>query len=123
MQLSEDSTPGEYIIRSYQPGEFIVNEKSYNKSLIVSKNKLIPSWPPQTIEELKSDHFQIISDLKPELMILGTGEKQHFPDAKILATIINNNIGLEIMNTRAACRTFNLLIAEGRNVACALIIS
>ena len=60
--------------------------------------------------------------LEPEIVLLGTGDRQHFPHPRLLAPLTERRIGVEVMDTRAACRTFNILVAEGRRVAAALVI-
>lgn len=121
MQFSEDQNTGKYFINSYHPGEIKINQTVYAHSIIVTAESL-SEWPPQTIDELKSQDFDIVAKQNPEVVLLGTGKKQYFPKAAILATLIEHNIGFEIMDTAAACRTYNALMAEGRRVVAALII-
>ncbi len=111
-----------YIIRSYDTGELVVNEYRHTSSVIVTPQQIIGEWPPQLFEDLTPEHFHPLADLKPQLVILGTGATQQFPDPALYATLVEMNIGIEIMTTPAACRTYNVLVAEGRKVAAALLL-
>ena len=75
-----------------------------------------------TLESLTHDNIAALALLKPELVLFGTGDLLRFPDSRLLASLAAARIGAEIMDTRAACRTYNILAEEGRNVAAALII-
>lgn len=122
MQLSQDPNRGKFYIRSYSPGTIRVNSQSYTHSIVLTTTQLIDDWAPQQIHELKPTDFAAIAQENPELVLLGTGKQQHFPPAAIMATLIEHHIGYEIMDTAAACRTYNVLVAEGRNVVAALLI-
>ena len=121
MQLDIDSTSSTQI-KSYQAGTICINDTFYEDSIIITPQQVIAPWPPQSIEELTAEHLQGILQLSPELVIIGSGEKHKFLSATLLRPFIEQKIGVEIMNTPAACRTFNLLAAENRNVAAAIIV-
>ena len=110
------------LIRTYAAGQIIVNQDSYTRSLVVLPGQIIADWPPQTFEELAVAHVAALVPLRPELVILGTGRRQRFPRAALLAPLMEAGIGWEIMDTGAACRTYNILMGEGRNVAAALLM-
>ncbi len=122
MPLTLDENSANYQIRSYQPGQIQINDKIYPQSVIVAPRTLIPHWQPDTITELSPEHLTIILTLKPAILLIGTGEKLTFPPIEIYGDLINHGIGVEIMDTRAACRTYNALSAEDRNVVAALLI-
>lgn len=122
MLFHEEKNSSIYTVKSYQPGTLVINDLTYTKSLIICYNQLIPDWPPQTFNALTSKDLDILLQLKLELVLIGTGSKQHFPSAAILSPLIQANLGYEIMDTAAACRTFNLLATDGRKVAAALLI-
>jgi uncharacterized protein len=122
MQLSQDPNHGKFYIRSYSPGKIVVNNHSYDRSIVLTSTRLIDDWSPQQINQLKPADFTDIAQENPEVVLLGTGRQQHFPPAAIMATLIEHNIGYEIMDTAAACRTYNVLVAEGRKVTAALLI-
>jgi uncharacterized protein len=122
VSLTLDDNHAAYQIRAYQPGSIQINDQILHKSLIVTPNKLIQDWPPQTFSELSSEHLAIIIDLSPAIVLIGTGSTIQFPNAAIYGDLINAGIGVEIMDTHAACRTYNALTAEDRNVVAALVI-
>ena len=93
-----------------------------SESLILTSRQVITEWEPNKLIELTEAHMAMVLNLDPELVLLGTGAKQQFPAIEILATFHRAQIGIEIMDTAAACRTFNILVAEGRHVAAALLM-
>jgi len=109
-------------ITAYQPGMIEVNRQPYTHSIIISPETLISPWEPNCLEELTSEHFAAILELKPQIFLLGVGATHQFPADKLLSLIYNAGISVEIMNTSAACRTYNILLAEDRNVVAALLI-
>jgi uncharacterized protein len=110
------------LIRTYAAGQIIVNQDSYTRSLVVLPGQVIVDWPPQAFEELALAHLAALVTLSPELVILGTGRRQRFLRAGLLAPLVEAGIGWEVMDTGAACRTYNILMSEGRNVAAALLM-
>lgn len=122
MSLVQDENYAKYQIKAYEPGRIQVNEQVYTQSIIVSPLVLITDWKPQIISELAEEHLGIIFELQPAILLIGTGSKIHFPPIDIYGDLINHGIGVEIMDTSAACRTYNVLTAEDRNVVAALII-
>ena len=122
MRLNLETSDTTNIIRAYREGGVTVNEQNLCQSIIVTPERLISDWPPQIFEQLQREHFQIIVDLQPELLIMGTGSHQRFPPPDLLRSLLENNIGVEVMATAAACRTYNIVVAEGRRVAAALLM-
>lgn len=122
MSLNLDENSATYQIRAYQPGLIQVNDQMFATSIIITRDKLINSWSPQNIDELCREDLADVIALHPSILLIGTGHDLQFPDLKIYGDLINYGIGVEIMNTHAACRTYNVLTSEGRNVAAALII-
>jgi uncharacterized protein len=110
------------LIRTYGAGQIVVNQDSFVRSLIVLPGRLIADWPPQAFEDLALPHLETLVPLSPELVLLGTGKRQRFPRAELLAPLVKARIGWEVMDTGAACRTYNILMGEGRNVAAALLM-
>ncbi len=109
-------------ITAYQSGEIQVNAKSYKHSIIVSPHTLISPWQPTTLAELTTRDFAEILQLKPKILLLGVGAQCQFPTDDILAEVYNAGIAIESMDTGAACRTYNVLLAEEREVVAALLI-
>lgn len=123
MKLSLDTHDGaSNTIRGYAHGRIQVNAATYNQSLIVTPGQIVADWPPQSLDELTSDHLTQVAALGPEIVLLGTGEVQRFPHPALLASLMRARIGVEVMDTPAACRTYNIIMAEGRAVAAALFM-
>jgi len=122
MSLALEDNQAKYQIRAFRPGFIQINEQTYTHSLIVCAEKLITDWPPQTITELTHEHLQIIVEMQPAILLIGTGASIYFPPLDCYGELINAGIGVEIMDTGAACRTYNILTAEGRHVIAALMI-
>ena len=122
MKIQLETGAGRNIIRAYGPGQVTINREVYTASLIVTPDHIIQDWPPRTFTELSGAHFEAITNLDPEVVILGTGHCQHFPTPDTVQILDRANIGLEVMDTGAACRTYNILMSEGRRVAAALLM-
>lgn len=122
MELNLDTGKGQYHIRAYEVGFIQINDEKIDHSIIVTPNKLINPWSPQSLSELNATHFLPLFDLQPSIVLLGTGSHFAFPDPALLTDFYSQKIGIEIMTTAAACRTYMLLMAEGRKVAAALLI-
>jgi uncharacterized protein len=120
--LNLDESAALFQIRSFQPGKIQVNDKTLTNSIIISPDHLIENWQPQSLRELSANSFSIILDLKPDVLLVGTGSKLTFPSPEVYGHLINHGIGVEIMDTSAASRTFNALAAENRRVVAALLI-
>ena len=99
-----------------------VNGVRYETSLVVMPDRIADDWKVQNLESLTQDDIEALAALNPELILLGTGDILRFPDPRLLVNLTRAGIGAEVMDTRAACRTYNILAEEGRNVAAALII-
>ena len=110
-------------IRAFKPGFIQVNEKIFTQSIIVAPEKLITNWAPQTIAELTRENLNTVIALQPAILLIGTGTILQFPGIELYGDLINQGIGVEIMDTSAACRTYNALTSENRNVVAALIIA
>jgi uncharacterized protein len=122
MRFAEADTPGGLAIRSCAPGTIAVGDTLYHASLIVSPQGVIPDWPPREAAALTAEHLGAALALGPEILLLGTGLTQVFPDPALYAPLLPRQVGLEIMDTAAACRTYNILMSEGRQVVAALIM-
>ena len=107
---------------AYGQGYVAVNGVRYETSLIVMPDRITEDWKVLDLEALDQHDIEALVALKPELLLLGTGDVLRCPDPRLLANRTRAGIGAEVMDTRAACRTYNILAEEGRNVAAALII-
>jgi uncharacterized protein len=122
MTLILDENRSRFQIKAYAPGLIQINELTLTNSVIVSATQLITDWPPQTLTELTKQHFDTIIALKPAILLLGTGTTLVFPPLELYGHLLNEGIGVEIMDTKSACSTYNVLTSEDRNVIAALII-
>ena len=98
-----------------------VAEKIDYSIVIGSRGEKLP-WNCKSFEQLNAEHFAMLADMKPELVIFGSGTKLRFPPPAFLRSLMTHRIGLETMDTLAACRTYNILAGEGRHVVAALLI-
>jgi uncharacterized protein len=121
MPLAEDRITSRYSISAYTLNDITVNQKLYQQSLILSPEVLINPSPINSVDDLNEQTLQSVLDLNPDVVLLGTGEKQIFPEPRIFGLLGEKGIGLEVMNTGALCRTFNILVAEDRDVVAIII--
>lgn len=122
MKISLDQPSATNVVRSYGPGRIRIGEHSFSRSLIVSATTLIENWRPCEIADLRATDLEPLLRLRPEVLLIGSGTRQVFPDRATLAVLYAAGLGFEVMDTGAACRTYNVLVAEGRDVAAALIV-
>ena len=122
MKFERDSTEGRNTFTGYGEGYVAVNGMRHTASLVVGGDRVITDWPAASVDEISADHLAAIIALKPEIVLLGSGKAFRFPDAARLAPLYKAGIGVEVMDTPAACRTYNILLGEGRNVIAALIV-
>lgn len=92
-------------------------------SLAVTPNEIVENWRVGKFDDLNENHFRALLELQPEITLLGTGETLRFPHPRLSASLINAGIGLEVMDTGAACRTYNILVAEGRRVVMGVLLN
>jgi uncharacterized protein len=123
VKFERDPAAGRNTFTGYGAGYVEVNGKRHASSLVVSAERLVTDWPATSIDALGADHLAAILELKPEIAILGTGSTFRFPEPARLALLHQARIGVEVMDTQAACRTYNILLGEGRNVVAALIVT
>lgn len=121
MKLHPRSPLG-HTITAHGPGFVAVDGRRHQHSLLLLPDGLDPAWGPQRFEDLAAHHLAPLADLGDAVVLLGTGSRQRFPAPALLRPLIEAGIGLEVMDTAAACRTYNLLVAEARRVAAALIV-
>ena len=122
MKIERDDAGGRNTFTGHGEGYVEVNGKRHSSSLVVGGERIVTDWPATSVESLTADHLAAIVELKPEIVLLGTGTKFTFPDQSLLAPLYKAGIGVEAMDTPAACRTYNILLGEGRNVVAALIV-
>jgi uncharacterized protein len=123
MKLTLHSAPGIFSVHSYAPGAIRIQGDTFTRSLIITPGRLLTDWPPQRLAELEAAHVAALAELEAEVVLIGTGATLQFPPAAVLAPLTGRGVGVEIMDTAAACRTYNVLVSEDRRVAAALIIA
>ena len=126
MKFAQDRQDEGYVITAYEMDSASVsvsiNGKPFTQSLIITSTHLDENWDIESIHQLTPDHTDKILALNPELIIIGTGSKLIFPSVETYSSIIERGIGVDFMDTRAACRTYNILKSEDRDVVAALIL-
>lgn len=121
MKMRADKIEGLNAIARHGPGGIIVNGVEHTASVMVAWRGLVSPWQVARFEDLTADHFASLAALEPELVLFGSGPRIRFPSPSLLRPLIERRIGIETMDTAAACRTYNVLLAEDRSVVAALI--
>lgn len=122
MKFAEDHNDSNYHITGYDLEGVEINGVMHKQSFILSPMGIINDWHPQDLSTMRVEHLDAFYTMKPEVIILGTGVKQIFPEREILKYLVQKRIGYEIMDTQAACRTFNVIMGEGRTVVAGMFI-
>ena len=123
MKMRADRIEGQNAIARHGPEGVAVNGIEYTQSVIVPWTGAVQPWHAAGFESLVASHFARLAACKPELVIFGSGARLRFPPAALLRPLIEAGIGVETMDTAAACRTYNVLLAEGRSVVAALVFA
>jgi uncharacterized protein len=113
---------GANTITAYGEGYVMVNGERRSSSVVVLADR-IEQWKVQRFDDLSADDFRFLKELNVEIVLLGTGARQRFPHPRLTSTLAQAGIGLEVMDVQAACRTYNILVAEERRVAAALLFA
>lgn len=121
MKLHTTATQHYQTITAYDESGVEINAVRFSHSLIVLPETAPVAWPARSFEDLNTDHFAQIAATSPDVVILGTGARQRFVHPKLIGALTSRRIGVECMDSQAACRTYNILMAEGRKVVLALI--
>jgi len=122
MKLHSTETQQYQTVSSYDDTGVELNAIRFEQSLIVLPETPPAPWPVTSFDALTTEHFDQIDATRPDVVILGTGARQRFVHPKLIAALTARRIGVECMDNQAACRTYNILMAEGRKVALALIL-
>jgi uncharacterized protein len=121
MKLHNTQTQHYQTVTAYDEKGVEINAVRFSHSLLVLPETAPVAWPPTSFDSLSVDHFAQIGATAPDVVILGTGARQRFVHPKLIAALTERRIGVECMDNQAACRTYNILMGEGRKVALALI--
>ena len=121
MKLQPDKSTVQ-TISGYGPGWIAVDAERFSTSLVLGSRGERQPWPCGRFDELQTSHFAQLAALRPELVLFGSGSRLRFPRPQWLQPLVEQRIGLETMDTAAACRTYNILAGEGRHVVVALLL-
>jgi len=141
VKITLDEDHSRFGIYAYQPGEItiirpnesykadnssfgnqILKKEMLTNSLIIMPHCLISDWAPRNIDELTQQHFELLPQRPPQILLLGTGATHRWPSAELLGSLTNQGIAVEVMDTAAACRTYAILASDGRDIGAALLI-
>lgn len=122
MKFQPDSLPGINVITRQQPDTVWVGSTAFGHSVLVPWRGEVQAWPPASTAALSAADFERMLALEPELVIFGSGLRQRFVAPGLMRALIERRIGVETMDTAAACRTYNVLASEGRAVIAALLV-
>ena len=123
MKMRADRMEGQNAIARHGPEGVLVNGVEYTESVVVPWSGTVAPWHANGFDALTPEHFAQLAALKPELVIFGSGQRIRFPPPALLRPLIDARIGFETMDTAAACRTYNVLLAESRSVVAALVFA
>ena len=121
MKLHSTSTQQYQTVTAYDDAHVEINLIPFDHSLVVLPEIAPAPWPVASFDALTTENFEQINAIAPDVVILGTGARQRFVHPRLTASLTARRIGVECMDNQAACRTYNILMAEGRKVALALI--
>ena len=122
MKLHLDPATAKNAITGYGDGYVMVNRQRFERSLVVLPDRILLDWPPKRFDDLAPEHLAELAGLDREIILLGTGAQLRFPRPEIIQPLMRSGVGVEVMDMQAACRTYNILLAEDRRVAAALLI-
>ena len=122
MKFHLQNPAGVNVFTGYGANYVMVNNVRYATSLVVTPERINEDWRVAGFDDLGAGHFEFLRALKPAIVLLGTGTALRFPPPALSRCLAQARIGLEVMDTPAACRTYNILSAEGRNVVAAVLL-
>ncbi len=123
MKLQASSLTAAHFFTGYGEGYVLVNQERYEGSLVVMPERLWTEWGAKRFDDLCEADFAALVPLQPDVVLLGTGSRLRFPPRELTRPLAQARIGLEVMDLQAACRTYNILVEEGRKVAAALLLT
>lgn len=122
MQLSQENPDFRYVLRGISEAGVLVNQDTLGTSFMLTPDRLVPDWRPTSATDLQPSDMDAVLALQPALVLLGTGPRQRFPAAAVMAALLTRGVGIEVMDSAAAARTFNVLATEGRRVVAAFLL-
>jgi len=122
VKLQPDRIDSANVIGAHGPDGVTINGQVRRASVVVPAKGEVAEWPCRRLEDVRAEHFEQVARLAPEVVLFGSGARLRFAPAEALRPLIERGIGVETMDTGAACRTYNILVSEGRTVVAALLI-
>ncbi|VVE57133.1 hypothetical protein PIN31115_05146 [Pandoraea iniqua] len=122
VKLHQDPSQALNTVTGYGPGYIEINKTRHNHSVIVAPEGEIQAWPVSAFDALEPAHFEALRALDPEVVIFGSGERLRFAHPRLTASLTSTRIGVDSMDTQAACRTYNILMSEGRRVVLVVLV-
>jgi uncharacterized protein len=122
MKFHLEKAEGRNLFTGYGDGYVTVNHQRFERPVLVTPDAAVHEWDAPGFDALTPAHFEALLQLKPEIVIFGTGAALRFPRPELTRTLAAAGVGLEVMDTKAACRTYNILMAEGRQVLAAVLL-
>jgi uncharacterized protein len=122
MKFTRELPANIHVVRSYQSGSVRIGEQVITSNCLFNADEMVVAWRPQELADLQPGDFAAAMAWQPEIILLGTGARQVFPGREVYSAILGKGIGFEVMDTGAACRTYNVLVGESRRVAAALFL-
>ncbi|MEI7843665.1 MAG: Mth938-like domain-containing protein [Gallionellaceae bacterium] len=122
MALQRTINPEQKTFTAYGEGYVAINNERFTQPIVVTAKDVFTDWGAKNFATLTAAHFDYFLPLAPEVLLLGTGNQQHFAYPALFRQLIEHGISIEFMDTRAACRTYNILVAEDRKVVAAILI-
>jgi len=122
MQLTQDLAEGYLFVRACTPESITIVDRPITHSFVLAPDEVVENWPVTTVAEFDEAAADTIARLNPEVVLLGTGEKQVFPPREAMRSLLRKGVGVEVMDNAAASRTYNLLVSEGRRAIAAFML-
>jgi uncharacterized protein len=122
MKFQPDRAEGVNLVSRHAPGCVWINAQPFERSVLVPWTGAPRLWGIEDLTDLRPGHFEMLLAMQPELVVFGSGTRLRFAPPALLASLFERRIGVETMDTAAACRTFNVLASEGRRVVAALLV-
>jgi uncharacterized protein len=122
MKFHPTQAAGQNLFTGYGNDYVAINHQRFEFPVVVSPEQPVSRWTASSVDTLTSAHLEEVLQFKPEIVILGTGERLRFPKPELTRALTGVGVGFEAMDTKAACRTYNILMAEGRQVVAAILI-
>ncbi len=122
MKLHQNPRPTIPLVTGFGEGYLQIGERQITRTVVLAPGIVLENWGAASIDRLDSNDFEALTGLQAQILLLGTGRTQQFPHPSLLRPLIDAGVGVEVMDTLAAARTYNILVAEGRSVAAVLML-